>query len=55
MKALNKTYKVPREDKYVVSKYFTREDKYGVCKKFITKLIDYFFTIIEWGTTSFEN
>ena len=28
VKALNKTYKV------------TREDKYGVCKKFITKLTD---------------
>ena len=24
-------------------------------KKFITKLTDYFFTIIESGTTSFEN
>ena len=55
VKALNKTYKVPREDKYGVSKKFTREDKYGVCKKFITKLTDYFFTIIESGTTSFEN
>ena len=43
MKALNKTYKVPREEKY------------GVCKKFITKLTDYFFTIIDLGTTSFEN
>ena len=41
VKALNKSYKV------------TREEKYGVCKKFITKLTDYFFTIIELGTTSF--
>ena len=43
VKALNKSYKV------------TREEKYGVCKKFITKLTDYFFTIIELGTTSFGN
>ena len=27
--------------------------KYGVCKKFITKLTDYFFPIIDLGTTSF--
>ena len=29
--------------------------KYGVCKKFITKLTDYFFAIIYLGTTSFGN
>ena len=29
--------------------------KYGVCKKFITKLTDYFFAIIDLGTTSFGN
>ena len=49
VKALNKTYKFPREDKYGV------EGKYGVCKKIITKLTDYFFTIIESVTISFEN
>ena len=43
VKALNKSCKVPREEKY------------GVCKKFTTKLTDYFFTIIDLGTTSFEN
>ena len=43
LKALNKSYKVPREEKY------------GVCKKIITKLTDYYFTIIELGTTSFGN
>ena len=41
VKALNKNYKSPREEKY------------GVCKKFITKLTDYFFTIIDLGTASF--
>ena len=49
MKALNKNYKCPSEDKCGV------EGNYGVCKKLITKLTDYFFTIIESGTTSFEN
>ena len=29
--------------------------KYGVCKKFITKLTDNFFTIIDLGTASFGN
>ena len=43
VKALNESYKVPREGKY------------GDCKKFITKLTDYFFTITELGTTSFGN
>ena len=43
MKALNKYFKVPGEKKY------------GVCKKFITKLTDYFFAIIDLGTTSFGN
>ena len=43
VKALNKNYKRPREEKY------------GVCKKFITKLTDYFFTIIDLGTVSFVN
>ena len=32
-----------------------REVIFGVCKKFITKLTDYFFTIINLGTTSFGN
>ena len=49
VKALNKNFKLSSEDKCGV------EGKYGVCKKFITKLTDYFFTIIESGTTSFEN
>ena len=49
VKALNKRYIFTSEDKCGV------EGKYGVCKKFITKLTDYFFTIIESGTTSFEN
>ena len=43
VKALNRSLKVPREKEY------------GVCKKFITMLTDYFFTIIESGTTSFGN
>ena len=43
VKALNKSYKV------------TREEKYGVCKTLITRLIDYFFTIIDLGTASFSN
>ena len=42
-KALNKNFKVPGEEKI------------GVCKKFITKLTDYFFSIIDLGTTSFGN
>ena len=41
--ALNKPDKSPREEKY------------GVCKKIITKLTDYFFTIIDLGTASFGN
>ena len=41
--ALNKPNKSPREEKY------------GVCKTFITKLTDYFFTMIDLGTTSFGN
>ena len=32
-----------------------REKKHGVCKKFITKLTDYFFVIIDLGTTLFGN
>ena len=32
-----------------------REEIYGVCKKFITKLPDYFFMIINLGTASFGN
>ena len=32
-----------------------REEIFGVCKKFITKLIDYFFTIIDLGNASFGN
>ena len=43
MKALNKSYKVPKEEKY------------GVFKKIITKLTYYFFTIIDLGTASFGN
>ena len=43
MKALNKIFKVPGEEKF------------GVCKKFITKLTDYSFEIIDLGTTSFGN
>ena len=43
MKALNKIFKVPGEEKF------------GVCKKFITKLTDYFFAIIDLGTTSLGN
>ena len=41
--ALNKPDKSPREEKY------------GVCKKIMTKLTDYFFTIIDLGTASFGN
>ena len=48
VKALNKNYKFPSEDKCGV------EGKYGVFKKFITKWTDYSFTILESGTTSFE-
>ena len=43
VKALNKNFKVPREEKI------------GVRKKFITKLTDYFSAIIDLGTTSFGN
>ena len=43
VKALNKNFKVPGEEKF------------GVCKKIITKLTDYFFAIIDLGTTSFGN
>ena len=32
-----------------------REKIQGVCKKSITKLTDYFFTIIDLGTASFRN
>ena len=32
-----------------------REEIFGVCKKFITKLTDYFFKIIDLGTASFGN
>ena len=49
VKALNKNYKFPCEDKCGV------EGRYGDCKTFITKFTDYFFTIIESGTTSFQN
>ena len=28
---------------------------FGVCKKFLTKLTDYFFTIVNLGTASFGN
>ena len=40
-----------------LKKYDTnhREEKNGVCKKIITKLTDYFITIIDLGTTSFGN
>ena len=49
VKALNKNYRCHSEDKCGV------EGKYGVCKKFITKVTDYIFTIIDSGTTSCEN
>ena len=49
VKALNINYTFPSEDKCGV------EGKYVVCKKCITWLTDYFLTIIESGTTSFEN
>ena len=39
VKALNKNFIVPGEEKI------------GVCKKVITKLTDYFFAIIDLGTT----
>ena len=32
-----------------------REEIFGVCKKIITKLTDYFFTIIDLGNESFGN
>ena len=31
------------------------EEIFGVCKTFITKLTDYFFTIIDLGTSSLGN
>ena len=31
------------------------EEIFGVCKKIIRKLTDYFFVIIDLGTTSFGN
>ena len=43
LKAFNKNFKV------------LGEEKFGVCKKFITKLTDYFFAIIDLGTKSFGN
>ena len=43
VKALNNNFKVPGEETF------------GVRKKFITKLTDYFFSIIDLGTTSFGN
>ena len=33
----------------------SREEIFGVCKKFITKLTEYFFTLIDLGTASFGN
>ena len=41
--ALNKFFKVPGEKKF------------GVCKKIITTMTDYFFSTIDLGTTSFGN
>ena len=32
-----------------------KEEIFGVCKTFITKLTDYFFMIIDLGTASFVN
>ena len=32
-----------------------REEISGVCKKIVTKLMDYFFTIIDLGNASFGN
>ena len=49
VKALNINHTFPSEDKCGV------ECKYEVFKKFMTRLTDYFFAIIESGTTSFEN
>ena len=43
VRALNKTVKSPREEIF------------SVCKKIIRKLTDYFFMIIDLGTTSFGN
>ena len=43
MRVLNKPDKSPREEIF------------GVCKKVITKLTDYFFTIIDLETASFGN
>ena len=43
VKALNNNFKVPGEETF------------RVCKKIITKLTDYFFAIIDLGTTSFGN
>ena len=36
-------------------KTYRQTDRHGVCKKIITKLTDYFFTIIDLGTASFGN
>ena len=42
--------------KALIKKYiYSGGKKYGVCKTFITKLTDYFFAIIDLGTTSFGN
>ena len=43
MKALNNHFKVPGEETF------------GFCIKFRTKLTDYFFSMIDLGTTSFGN
>ena len=43
MKALNNNFEV------------SGEEIFWVCKKFITKLTDYFFSTIDLGTTSFGN
>ena len=43
VEALNKNFKVPGEKTF------------GVCKKIITTLTDYFFSKIDLGTTSFGN
>ena len=32
-----------------------REEIFGVCKIFVRKLMDYFFILIDLGTTSFGN
>ena len=43
MKALNNNFKVPGKETF------------GFCKKSITKFTDYFFSMIDLGTTSFGN